>query len=1293
MIAKSEIKDMMITLGFEQSKENVYVKKYNVHNDYKIEIDIDKEKINYGEKIKLGDTTTCNFSNSENFVVLECVDRLLSKNYNPEDIYLEKRWQLGRREKGKADIVVSDKNGKTLFIIECKTWGTEYEKEMNKMFQNGGQLFSYLQQDKGTRYLCLYTSRFIGGVREYISGIVKIEDNKDDIDAILNGLSNVKTYKFADTGKELFEVWKETHNLYVHYNGIFEDDIEPYNIELKPLKLDNLKHFKHGDSGFVYNQLMEILRHNNVSDISNAFNRINALILAKVVDETTKRKNQVLDFQYKEGVDTYESLQERLMNLYHKGMTQYLGEEMIDASNESINRLLERFPDQSAKLKLKEMINELKYYKNNEFAFLEVYNEPLFEKNTKILIEIVKLLQNYKFSSTHKEQFLGDFFELLLNSGYKQSAGQYFTTVIIARFILSSLPIKEIIIEKLKSNKKDFLPYILDFACGSGHFLTEAIDEVDQILNGLDGSDYDLKLKNKLEYYKTTLEWAKEYIVGIEKDSRLARTTQVACLLNGTSIEVIAGDGLENHAELPKKFDILVANPPYSIYAFKQYLNIKDQDFELLKYLTNESKEIEVLFLERAKQLLRVGGVAGIILPSSILSNMGVYTKARELILKYFEIISIVDLGTNTFMATGTTTVILFLRRRDDNISIDMDILSKDIIVDNKERKNDFIDSEFLLRAYTSHIDIEYDVYKTLLNKAPNEKMMDSDIFKNYKKWFNDLTEIKNYKNTKSFKKMDEKDQNKELDKLFYSKVLDIEKNKFYFFTLTYNQNLIMINSGKDAKEEKEFLGYEFSNRRGNEGIQIYKDSIYNKPTTKLFDAPVPTPYIDDKTPEEYKKQDHLNSNKVNSYILKNFLNEPITEIDEGLQGNIKQVNLVDCIDFDRVDFDKQISLVPKKKILIDSNWPQVKLGDLATLVMRGKSPKYGDGKVQVIKSGQIRGFYEFDFSKEYYLDSKVTLDDRKLQKNDILINSTGVGTAGRVNLFNIDGDFVVDSHVTIVRLDTTIVKPKYILYALSNIGFKTLESMALGQSGQIELPIGVIENIRIPVPPMDVQEKMVKEYELFENKLENYKSKIEVNNLQINNLLHGNKSDVVKKYLDDVCSMQSGGTPSKKEAKYWESGTIPWLRSEVCNEKNKVEAKEFITELGLEKSSAKILKANSTLIALVGATKGKTAYLDFEATTNQNIVGLYPYNDKELLPKYLYYSCKTLYNEFEKLGKYKMASVSFIKGLQIDIIPYEKQKQIIDNVENLEDENKKMLEEITDKDILIKSIFLKYMK
>ena len=149
---------------------------------------------------------------------------------------------------------------------------------------------------------------------------------------------------------------------------------------------------------------------------------------------------------------------------------------------------------------------------------------------------------------------------------------------------------------------------------------------------------------------------------------------------------------------------------------------------------------------------------------------------------------------------------------------------------------------------------------------------------------------------------------------------------------------------------------------------------------------------------------------------------------------------------------------------------------------------------------------------------------------------------------------------------------------------------------------------------------------------------------------------------LGEVCFVQSGGTPSKNEKNYWENGTIKWLGSSVCRNLHYVdEITDFITERGLQNSSAKIFKQGTTLIALVGATIGKVAFLNFEAATNQNIAGIYPQDEKTLNQTFLFYISLMLHKEFIRLSsdKFKMANLSFVKSLQIPLPPLAEQEKI----------------------------------
>ena len=80
-------------------------------SNYCIEVDVEKSKFNYGASIKTGAQTTLNFSQAENWVVLECVDRLLEKGYKPENITLEKVYPAGHGFSGRLDICVTRDDG------------------------------------------------------------------------------------------------------------------------------------------------------------------------------------------------------------------------------------------------------------------------------------------------------------------------------------------------------------------------------------------------------------------------------------------------------------------------------------------------------------------------------------------------------------------------------------------------------------------------------------------------------------------------------------------------------------------------------------------------------------------------------------------------------------------------------------------------------------------------------------------------------------------------------------------------------------------------------------------------------------------------------------------------------------------------------------------------------------------------------------------------------------------------------------------------------------------------------
>lgn len=1039
---KIQIKDLITTLGFQRqdgSKE-VYYKDYEKHGGYVVKVNLDTENIEYGTRIRLGDSTTSNFENSENFVVLECVDRLLEKGYPPNCLILEQKWPMGRKEKGKLDILVQDNAEKAYLMIECKTWGDEYEKEKKKMQRDGGQLFSYFRQDTAAQYLCLYTSRLQNGRIEFVNEIIHVDEQ----------------WRALNNQKEVFDHWNKNFK----DNGIFEDWANPYNVEIKAVTRGRLKELTEEDSGRIFNQFAEILRHNVVSDKPNAFNKIFNLFLCKIRDED-RNPDEELHFQWLEN-DTDEELQKRLSDLYKQGMKEYLDKDVTDYNDEQVAEKLYAL-DAEVREKIRDMFARVRLHKNNEFAFKEVFDEKSFLENAVVVREVVELLQPYQLRYGHKQQFLGDFFELLLSTGIKQEAGQFFTPVPVAKFIISSFPISELIQRKIKHDETNFLPYIIDYAAGSGHFLTEAMDEVQQIIESIEPKLQRPSIKSKLNSWRESpFDWAFDYVYGIEADYRLVKTAKVSCFLNGDGLaNVIHADGLDHFKKSTDfkgklkqtsledsqdngQFDILVANPPYSVAAFKNTLKHGDESFKLFSRLTDDSSEIECLFIERTKQLVRPGGWAGVILPSSILTSTGIYSDAREIILKYFDLKAITEFGSSTFMATGTNTVALFLERKPNNAWKKIESAIKNFFDQGKDTTVNEIENAF--SKYVSHVykGIELSDYISLTRKNSNQKMQAQELYASYQSWFSALSEVKQIREKKKFKTQSADENQAELDKLFYEKVFAREQERMLHYFLTLPQKTVLIKVG-DKQAERDFIGYEFSNRRGHEGIKMYRDQE-GKLATKLYDV-----------------DNSLNPQKANSYIHNAFLGNIPESIDESLSENISIANTHELLDFTKLHFDKSVSLNVKKNEKLDSKWELKRIGEILRPVI-GNTTKISDSEIQgsgptpvvTQESGKIISGHT---------DNKLTITDLPL----IVFGDHNC------TFKYVDFEFVRGADGTQLLKPNDEFLPKYFYHALGSVD--------ITNRNKYERHFKYLKDGYIPAPPLPVQEKIVEEIERIENK------------------------------------------------------------------------------------------------------------------------------------------------------------------------------------------------------------------
>ena len=1076
------LKDLLLFLNFTQH-QSVFTKEFT-SGDHSLSIDFEKKQIIYPEAygLKVNERQTCNFSSNENFVVFECVHRLLEKGYKPEHIELEPKWKLGHGASGgRADILVKNHQNQPFLIIECKTFDREFNKAWKETLEDGGQLFSYVEQEKSVEFVCLYASQWNETDQKIDDQqrIISVKDNP----IILKDLPDALNYSNAKNVKERFKVWKDTYQLEATEKGIFEDNIQAYQIgkdkytlaiDTQPINSMNIKG--------KYHEFRTILRKHNVSRRENAFEVLVNLFLCKIVDETQNPED--LHFYWKGmAYDSYFDLVDRLQKLYKIGMQQFLQQDIIYVSQDDIDGAfwaIKQKPN-ATEQRIKELFQQLKFYKGLDFEFIKVSNKEKFEKNAKILIEIIQMWQGLRLTSTEENQFLGDMFEYFLDNGIKQSEGQFFTPIPICKFIVSALPLESMLQQHSEPLK------VIDYACGSGHFLNEYGSQVSKLLKPIKDID------EPNSYYAQTY--------GIEKEDRLAKVSKVASFMYGRNeVNIIDADALISHENIkPESFDVLVANPPFAVEDFLQTIDeVEREKFKLFNLVNNPSNNnIQCFFLERAQQLLAPDSVMGVIVPSSILSNSdSIHIATREILLQHFDFLSIVELGSQTFGKTGTNTVVLFLRRKAQRPEQAVQFKNRvnNFFADWENEKSSgggaYLDTK-VVEKYCQHTQIDFALYETLLKGKLNADLLAIDIFKDYQADFNKQAEIVNLKKQKQFKAKTEADQQAELDKRLLNYLTNIEKDKLYYFMLTqYNavvdnkaRPLLVVKSPSDNKEQKKFLGYEWSSAKGNEGLSyLGGDTVFD----------INTPLFDPKNRE--------NSEKISYVIRQNFNGEQVN-IPEHLTPFVSQVYLHDVLDFSRKEFNKAFNLSAQSEITIESKYPLEKLVTLSVLLKRGKSAKYGNSSLQIIKSGQARGFFEFDFKEKHFVDENFIVDERKLQKKDILINSTGQGTAGRVTFFNLDGDYVVDSHITILRTKTEVLS-EYVFICLLRFGFKYLESLAKGASGQIELNLDTIGNLKIPLPPLDIQQKIVQECETVDLALQGAESQIDVLKNQIRELI-----------------------------------------------------------------------------------------------------------------------------------------------------------------------------------------------
>lgn len=315
--------------------------------------------------------------------------------------------------------------------------------------------------------------------------------------------------------------------------------------------------------------------------------------------------------------------------------------------------------------------------------------------------------------------------------------------------------------------------------------------------------------------------------------------------------------------------------------------------------------------------------------------------------------------------------------------------------------------------------------------------------------------------------------------------------------------------------------------------------------------------------------------------------------------------------------------------------WKEYKLGEIIKIV-GGGTPKtsecrYWNGNIpwlSVVDFNNDRK-YVYETEKHISIEGLNNSSTKILSKGDIIISARG--TVGAMAMLGKDMAFNQSCYGI---QPTKLVDRDYLYYLL----FSSVQELKHNSHGGVfdTITRDTFDTIEILLPPLSEQKRIVSILGSLDDKIDLLHRENETLEAMAETLfrkwfIEDAKEELSETILGDVVKTTSGGTPSRKNEKYYQNGTIDWVKSKELNGTFLLETEEKITEDAVANSSAKFIPANSVLIAMYGATVGENAIIAKEMTCNQAICALIP---NENYPyTYLFLWAKLMKEEFINLA------------------------------------------------------------
>ncbi|WP_285818989.1 MULTISPECIES: N-6 DNA methylase, partial [Helicobacter] len=860
-------------------------------------------------------------------------------------------------------------------------------------------------------------------------------------------------------------------------------------------------------------------------------------------------KEQDLQFYYK-GIqyDNPFAYTDRLLNLYEIGINTLFKKKVVNVKKAELDDLFTNAKREKGEFKkdLDKIFDKQKYFNIKKFNFIEVENEEEFYLNFKVLVKVANLIQDLYISQSENNQFLGDLFEGFLNRYYHQHEGRFFTPTPITSFIVYSLPTlkkdskvldfacgaghfltesiahnKDIKLYGIEKNKD--LSKVAKTACiihdsktSSSIIFQDALDFIKQnFKDEFEEASFHCILSNppySVKGFLNTLEdiAQKSYALTQSIDSKsYEKNNAIECFFIERAKQFLKEDGL------------LALVLPVSIL---QKGGIYEKTRELLFQHFNL-----LCIVELNKNTFGTTGTQTIILFAKKKKkyNQDLLHKLKK---HSFNLSCLKDDFINTRIVEQYCDFMHY-PYKDFLAFLQADILSENLKNNEvfKEYQSDYnknIDSKDKPKVF-KRIKLTQTEQKALFESHESYKNLSAQHTpKDYNKAYKDFLLIKEYKSLESSFH----------HQRFLQQVKELECEKLLYFSYIQDEKVLILKSPSDKTTDNKsnkaniikFLGYDWSKRKGDEGIK-YQTSLQDTENAELKES-------EDDSDEDKKQKEalrNINSVKFIStplynpanpsdptklcYAIKSFIESSVNidSIITALQSDDKDFyklfisDMKTMLDFSKVDFNKAISLNPAyiftgqnchtERELVSQNpfenckYELVKLGEVCEVLIGGTPTRsnysYFQGNNLWVSIAEMNG--------QVITNTKEKITDEAIKKSNVKLIPKGTTllsfklSIGKTAIAGKDL-YTNEAIAGLIPKDKLKILDKYLFWIFESkiLNLNSIRgNNAFGKSLNSTI---LKEQVKIPLPPLEIQKQIVAECEKVEEQYNTIRMSIE---------------------------------------------------------------------------------------------------------------------------------------------------------------------------------------------------------